>query len=165
VGANRIGVTAVDYDLRSRTVQIAVDGPTLEPPPAPALEPYVQSELDARSELARTISVPEHAATSGPIAVRIEAQVGTDASVLRTADGRPVLVAHVVLIQLDRPPRVIPTPVPVQQVTRGDGTIAFNAVYTVDLSAVPDPLEPAKYLVFLDVGPELLGPLSMTLSQ
>jgi hypothetical protein len=161
-----VAATTIEYDLRSRTIQVQVDGPPVDPPPAPEPVGYVTYELDTSDDLALDVGVPQSVAGSAPAIVKVAAQVGPQASVLKNESGDPVLVAHVVLIRLDSRPIVIPTPVPVQPVESpgGDGE-RWNAKFAVDLRTTDEPLEPGQWHVFIDAGLDLLGPFPIEIRE
>jgi hypothetical protein len=156
-----VTATTIEYDLRSRTIRVQVDGPPVDPPPAPV--GYVTHELDTSDDLSLDVDVPQSVARSDPAIVRVATQVGPEASVLKNANGEPVLVAHLVLIRLDSRPLIIPAPVPVQPVT-GDRD-RWNAKFSVDLRATDEPLEPGTWHVFIDAGADLLGPFPMEITE
>jgi hypothetical protein len=160
-----VAATTIEYDLRSRTIRVEVDGPRVDPPPAPELVGYVTYELGTGEQPSLDVEVPPSVAAGSPAIVKVATQVGPEASVLRNANGDPILVAHLVLIRLDRRPLLIPAPVPVQPVASSDSGARWNARFEIDLRATGDPLEPGTWHVFIDAGVDLLGPFPMEITE
>jgi hypothetical protein len=160
-----VAATTIEYDLRSRTIRVEVDGPRVDLPRAPELVPYVTYALDKLDDLPLDVEVPPSVAGGSPAIVKVATQVGPEASVLRNANGDPILVAHLVLIRLDRRPLLIPAPVPVQPVASPGGGERWNAEFAIDLRATDEPLEPGTWHVFIDAGAELLGPFAMDVAE
>jgi hypothetical protein len=76
-----------------------------------------------------------------------------------------VWICHILLLQPDEPPIVVPVAVPVHRMEPAAGVPRFNAVVRIDLdAAVSEPLSGA-YQVYVDVGRELLGPYPMTVTR
>jgi hypothetical protein len=162
----RFAVSAVANELRSNSVSMILESRRAPPrsPPAPAT-PYVRHRLEPRPHVPTTIDVPAQVARSGAAHVRVAIQVGEDAGVRRSESGPATWQSHVLMVQLDAAPRVIPVVVPVQQVTTGDGRTAYNAVFLVDLHSATATLPVGSYQVYIDIGRELLGPYPLAVSD
>jgi len=166
VNPGRYVLTAVEYDLRSNTVGLELLGDVPEPRPE-AMRPqaYVVVGDAAPAALEAGIHVPLHVSAREPIAIDLARQLGADDGVLGSATPQPVWICHILILQPDEPPIIVPAAVPVHRMEPAAGVPRFNAVVRIDLdAAVSEPLLGA-YQVYVDVGRELLGPYPMTVTH
>lgn len=164
--AGRISVTAVYYDVRSNTVGMTLESDAPPAKPIASASPFVRHELDKRSILAPELEVPPSGSASAGLKIRVAIQTTDEGAIVRTEFNQPLLSGHVILVRLDEKPEIVPTFVPVQPVTDGEGKPAYNALLIADLGGKDGrPIAAGKYQVYVDVGVELRGPFALEVTE
>ena len=162
----RLSVTAVAYDVRSNTVEMELEGDGHPDSPELQTSAFVRHELDSSRRIDTELKVPESGSAGDGIRLRVATQTKGRKGIVRTADDVPFFPCHLVLVRLDEYPLIIPASVPAQKAeTASSEEPAYNASFTVLLGGDGHPISPGKYLVYFDLGPDLLGPLPLTVSE
>lgn len=161
-----LSVTAVAYDVRSNTVEIELLGDGRPDSPELQTSAFVRHELDSTRRIDTELKVPVSGSARHGIRLRVATQTKGRKGIVRTADDVPFLPCHLVLVRLDEYPSIIPASVPAQKAeTASSEEPAYNALFTVLLGGDGHPISPGKYQVYFDLGPDLLGPLPLTVSE
>jgi hypothetical protein len=90
-------------------------------------------ELDDRRQIDEEIVIPDRGSAGSGLRIRVATQLGSEQGIPRTELNQPFVACHVVLVQLDEPPLVVPPTPPVQPVRKFDGREVFNALFLIDL--------------------------------
>ncbi len=163
----RIVITAVAFDLLSNSVAMELEDGSqkLKLDMTAVPQAYIKPMSDMNIQLETKVAVPEKITMTGRAFVEVAIQVGELAGVQRAESGEVFWTCNLIFMKLDEQPEIVPATVPVSEIITPDGAPAFNAVFQVDLDAVTGELGDGKFQVFLDVGLEILGPFSLTISN